>query len=95
MSQPLGYSISSELISAMSALNTEVTYSGPKTNEEGVVFISDAESMVGHSMEHMRASMDISNKIREELIELKLQLSQEFPSSRKYQKMISEIEKKL
>lgn len=61
MSHPEGYSISSELISAMSALNTEVTYQGPLKTEDGeVIYISTAEPLAEHAMEHMSSAFKIA-----------------------------------
>ena len=56
--QPSGYSISSELISAISALNTEVTYQGPlRTGDEDIIFISDVEPLVSHAIEHIQSAL--------------------------------------
>ena len=61
--KPMGLSISSELVSACSALNTEVTYQGPlKTAEDEFIFISEAEPMAKHAIEHIYSAIDIASK---------------------------------
>ncbi len=65
MSAPDKYSIGHELVSAVSALNTETTYTGPqKTEDDEWVFISDAEPMARHSIEHINAVHDMLSDIR-------------------------------
>lgn len=54
---PINHSISSELISAISALNTEVTYQGPVHINGDYVYISTAEPLVAHSIEHINAAL--------------------------------------
>lgn len=54
---PINNSISSELISAISALNTKVTYQGPAHINGDYVYISAAEPLVAHSIEHINAAL--------------------------------------
>ena len=64
---PFGHSISHELVSAASALNTEVTYSGPhKTEYDDLVWLPDAEPLVKHSQEHIASALDISTELHKE-----------------------------
>jgi hypothetical protein len=64
MSEPLKHNAQSELVSAISALNTEVTYTGPDMIDGEWVFIADAEPMAKHSIEHISAAMEMMNDIR-------------------------------
>ena len=66
--KPFGHSISHELVSATSALNTEVTYSGPhRTEDDDFVWLPDAEPLVLHSQEHIASAIDIATELRREL----------------------------
>ena len=68
MSTPLNFSVVSELISACSALNTETTYKGESQNEDGDwVFISEAEPMAAHSIEHIYAAIQLLRDLSHEL----------------------------
>jgi len=70
--KPNKHSITEELISAVSALNTELTYKGKHRKENGnVIYISEAEPLAAHSIEHIQAVFDITNDINEDLIELR------------------------
>ena len=71
--RPMGNSISSELMSAMSALNTEVTYTGPDKDKDGEwVFISAAEPLAAHSIEHIQSAYGIaSDDIRDDISEIR------------------------
>ena len=61
--KPIGRSINSELVSACSALNTEVTYQGPlKTADDEFIFISEAEPLAKHSIEHIYSAINIASK---------------------------------
>jgi hypothetical protein len=64
MSEPLKYNAQSELVGAISALNTQVTYTGPDMVEDEWVFISSAEPMAKHSIEHISAAMEMMTEIR-------------------------------
>lgn len=95
---PDNLSISSELISAMSALNTEVTYAGPKKIDGELVFISDAEPLAQHSMEHIRAAMSICEQgITRDISGIKSKLCTMLDSDdfEKIDNMLRKIEKKL
>ena len=72
MSKPLKHSVSSEVVSAVSALNTEITYQGGlRDKNKQLVFIAEAEPIVGHSVEHMFAAMEVSKSIVSDLSELR------------------------
>ena len=60
--------ISHELVSALSALNTHVTYDGPhRTPDDDLVWIPDAEPLVLHSQEHIHAAIDMLSDLRRDL----------------------------
>ena len=98
--KPLNHSISSELISAVSALNTDVTYKGPLRDSNGLVFISDAEPLVKHSIEHIYSAINIASKdIRKDLSTLRSLvyplLKEDFNAWEKYDNILRRIEQKL
>lgn len=64
MSKPNRNNAQHELVSAQSALNTETTYTGPSMKDDEFVFISHAEPMAKHSIEHMSAAMKIMDEVR-------------------------------
>jgi len=65
MSEPYKINIGSELVSATSSLNMQVTYKGPDVDKDGeVIYISNAEPMAAHSIEHISAAMDMLSDIR-------------------------------
>jgi len=64
---PIGHNAIQELISAISALNTEVTYTGPRDNEYGLVYISDAEPLVNHSIEHIHSAITVLEEFKQTL----------------------------
>ena len=64
----MGNSITTELISATSALNTETTYSGPKvTVDNELVMLPDAEPLVLHSQEHIASAIEVAGSINKDL----------------------------
>lgn len=65
--RPLRLNAMNELVSAMSALNTEVTYQGPHMNGDEFVWLPDAEPLVKHSQEHISAAIDLLLEVRKEL----------------------------
>ncbi len=101
--KPDGSRISSELISAMSALNTETTYDGGPRDEDGEwVFIADAEPLAAHSIEHMKSAFDIASKdIRAHISELRVFLHKlpcikdDFENWEKMDGLIRKIENRL
>jgi hypothetical protein len=58
--KPIGTSVVSELVSAMSALNTE------DENREGGKYLSEIHPMVAHAIEHIRSAIDVYNKEQKE-----------------------------
>lgn len=72
MSTPTKTNASHELISAMSAQNTHVTYDGPhRTDDDDFVWIPDAEPMIAHSQEHIAAALDILVEVRKSLSDIR------------------------
>ena len=68
MSAPYKISVSHELISAMSAQNTHVTYEGPGWTKDGdPIFISEVEPMIAHSQEHISAAIDMLADLRRDI----------------------------
>ncbi len=98
MSPPLKFSILSELVSACSVLNTETTYKGESQNEDGDwVFISDAEPLAAHSIEHIYAAIDMLRDLRRDLSHIPIKLLQN-PDANAYELvdgLIRKIEEKL
>jgi len=66
---PLENNLTEELISATSALNTEVTCATYILGR--IPYISEVEPMVKHSQEHINSTLCIISSIREELDALK------------------------
>lgn len=71
MNKPLNLSITNELVSATSALNTEVTYNGPHVIDNEPVFISTAEPLVDHSITHIHAAFKIVQDLRRDIAKLR------------------------
>ena len=66
--EPMNHNATSELVSATSALNTEVTYSGPhRTENDDFVWLPDAEPLVKHSQEHISSAINLLMEVRKEL----------------------------
>lgn len=73
--KPVGRSISSELLSACSALNTEVTYQGPTYVKGELVYISEAEPLAKHSIEHIQSAMQITtSQLPKSICKLQMEL---------------------
>jgi len=66
---PLGNNVTEELISATSALNTEVTCATYILGR--IPYISEVEPMVKHSQEHINSALFVISSLIEELDELK------------------------
>jgi hypothetical protein len=97
---PMNNSISSELISAISALNTEVTYQGPTHINGDYVYISAAEPLVGHSIEHINAALHtVLNNIRKDINRLHVLLinknSTNFSDQIEVEMLLQSIKQKL
>ena len=98
--KPFGHSIANELISAISALNTEVTYSGPHRTEgdDDLVWLPDAEPLVLHSQEHIASAIDITRSIYKDISALEdviYALNIDKQTSRSIQSILKTIERKL
>ena len=97
--KPFGHSISHELVSATSALNTEVTYSGPHSTEDNdLVWLPDAEPLVKHSQEHIASAIDIATELRKEFSKVRSLIYKLNPSSDEWHyidKAIKSIERRL
>jgi len=66
--KPMKNSISSELVSACSALNTEITCAPHLCKDDGsLVFISEAEPLAAHSIEHIHAAVDMLKDLQKDL----------------------------
>ena len=90
--------VSHELISALSALNTEVTYDGPhRTPDDDFVWIPDAEPLVAHSQEHIHAAIDMLSDLRRDLSRIQSEvykIADEYSFNR-IDKMLRAIDQKL
>jgi hypothetical protein len=66
MSEPMGLNARSEIVSAMSSLNMEVSeYTGPTRNEDGsVIYLSAVNNDAAHSMEHLDSAEEVLRSIR-------------------------------
>lgn len=91
--QPFNRNATSELISATSALNTEVTYSGPHRTEEGLVWIPNAEPLVKHSQEHISSAVNLLIEVRKELDRLHKYIDKD--KHRDFSKALRSIQNKL
>lgn len=98
MSTPTKTSVSHELISASSALNTHVTYDGPhRTPDDDFVWIPDAEPIVAHSQEHIYAAIDMLSDLRRDLSRIQSEVYKIADESTYYRidKMLRAIDRKL
>ena len=94
MSKPDGISISSELMSAMSALNME-----PQDGVyEKMGYLSVVEYWAEHSYEHLNAMYPLLREVRQELWEIRRVTMKDMPYSADWEKlhgMFRKIEEKL
>jgi len=93
MSEPLGYSISSELISAMSALNMHPDIKYPKDG-----YLSEVDSNAAHSYKHLEVSFELCKELVKELSELQREVIKDMPYNHeraKINKMFRAINQRL
>ena len=103
MSKPVGYSISSELISAMSSLNMTPSPIPPSKKGDvevydGLKFLPALDYNVKHSMEHLSSVFDISKELKSELDDIKRYVMKDMQYSdewEKLDKMFRKIERRL
>lgn len=69
--QPLKHNVTQELISATSALRTEVTVKPMINEDNSPMYISEAEPLVAHSIEHIQASIELIQDAKKQLSILK------------------------
>ena len=82
------HSISHELISALSALNTHVTYDGPhRTPDDDLVWIPDAEPLVAHSQEHIRVAVGMLVELKIEIDTIRTEIIYKIKDDKVYQRM--------
>ena len=66
--KPININATQELISAISALNTEVTAEPLLHNHnEDIMYISQAEPLVAHSIEHIQSAINVLHSIRKDI----------------------------
>ena len=66
--KPININATQELISAISALNTEVTAEPLLHNHnEDIMYISQAEPLVAHSIEHIQSAIGILASIKKDI----------------------------